>query len=437
MSGSNVPLMPALLTRTSSLPKAVTVGRDGGLPVRLAGDVELHEPRLAAGRGDLLDHLARPPPRARRPRRPCAPFPREDRRLALPHAARPTRDQRDLPRQPHVAPPPFRRSIRCAKHAGVGLGPAAGGIEKDPFPNRGDGRPRARMEPSRSGAAHACRVVRSIPPAAGPSLTPAADTRREYRREAAACTLRVRRPKRRGRIKETLWRRMCWSTARIKGAGSGSRSRSGCAPRGIACYAPTLDGCAERHDQVRPGITVATHGQEIAKLLFYEDLERVDARRDELGRHGDLQGRRAGARPDRAARLRRRAGADARRAGRRHRQARGAPTTRTRSRQDPRGPTPRSGSSPISIPTLAPGRWPATRRIRSRRSRRPSSSASFWSQAWPTTVIRCRRAVNPPEAHQRRTAERLKGDWHELDTGHYPMLSQPEELTRLLLAPVS
>ena len=42
--------------------------------------------------------------------------------------------------------------------------------------------------------------------------------------------------------------------------------------------APTLDGCAERHDQVRPGITVATHGQEIAKLLFYEDLDRRDAR---------------------------------------------------------------------------------------------------------------------------------------------------------------
>lgn len=25
-------------------------------------------------------------------------------------------------------------------------------------------------------------------------------------------------------------------------------------------------------------------------------------------------------------------------------------------------------------------------------------------------------------------------NWHELDTGHYPMLSQPEALTRLLLA---
>jgi pimeloyl-ACP methyl ester carboxylesterase len=67
----------------------------------------------------------------------------------------------------------------------------------------------------------------------------------------------------------------------------------------------------------------------------------------------------------------------------------------------------------------------------------PVELGSFWSQSWPTTVIRCCRATNPPEAHQRRTAERLKATWHELDTGHYPMLSRPEELTRLLLGPVS
>jgi pimeloyl-ACP methyl ester carboxylesterase len=49
-------------------------------------------------------------------------------------------------------------------------------------------------------------------------------------------------------------------------------------------------------------------------------------------------------------------------------------------------------------------------------------------------VIWCRRAQNPGEAHQRRAAERLHATWAELDTGHYPMLSAPEELTRLLLA---
>ena len=44
------------------------------------------------------------------------------------------------------------------------------------------------------------------------------------------------------------------------------------------------------------------------------------------------------------------------------------------------------------------------------------------------------RAVNPPEHHQRRTAEKLGGKYAELDTGHYPMLSMPDELTALLTA---
>src|ERR1043166_5156848 len=55
----------------------------------------------------------------------------------------------------------------------------------------------------------------------------------------------------------------------------------------------------------------------------------------------------------------------------------------------------------------------------------PMEPTTFWEHPWPTTVIRCRRAVNPPEHHQRRTAERLKAEYHELDTGHYPMLSEP------------
>ena len=33
---------------------------------------------------------------------------------------------------------------------------------------------------------------------------------------------------------------------------------------------------------------------------------------------------------------------------------------------------------------------------------------------------------------QRRTADKLKGRWHELDTGHYPMLTEPEALARLI-----
>src|SRR5260370_27092517 len=44
---------------------------------------------------------------------------------------------------------------------------------------------------------------------------------------------------------------------------------------GHLVHAPTLDGCAERHHLVRHGITVATHAQEAARLLFYEDLPDV------------------------------------------------------------------------------------------------------------------------------------------------------------------
>src|ERR671914_1186794 len=45
--------------------------------------------------------------------------------------------------------------------------------------------------------------------------------------------------------------------------------------QGHVAYAPSLDGCAERRHQVRRGITVATHAQEIADFLFYEDLRDV------------------------------------------------------------------------------------------------------------------------------------------------------------------
>jgi pimeloyl-ACP methyl ester carboxylesterase len=44
---------------------------------------------------------------------------------------------------------------------------------------------------------------------------------------------------------------------------------------GHTVYAPTLDGCAERKQQVRPGITTETHAAEIAELLFYEDVKDV------------------------------------------------------------------------------------------------------------------------------------------------------------------
>ena len=62
---------------------------------------------------------------------------------------------------------------------------------------------------------------------------------------------------------------------------------------------------------------------------------------------------------------------------------------------------------------------------------------NFWQQSWKANVIWCRQAVNPGEAHQRRAAEKLGATWHELDTGHYPMLSAAEELAGLIVEGVT
>jgi len=63
----------------------------------------------------------------------------------------------------------------------------------------------------------------------------------------------------------------------------------------------------------------------------------------------------------------------------------------------------------------------------------PVRLARFWDQAWNAAVVYCSRAPNPGEAHQRRAADKLKARWHVLATGHYPMLSTPDELTRIIL----
>ena len=63
----------------------------------------------------------------------------------------------------------------------------------------------------------------------------------------------------------------------------------------------------------------------------------------------------------------------------------------------------------------------------------PVKLDGFWSQVWNASVIWCRKSSNPPVAHQRRACETLKGRWHELDTGHYPMLSEPEALAKLIV----
>ena len=58
---------------------------------------------------------------------------------------------------------------------------------------------------------------------------------------------------------------------------------------------------------------------------------------------------------------------------------------------------------------------------------------NFWDREWEASVIWCRQAGKPGEAHQRRCAEALGAQWHELDTGHFPMLTMPDDLIRIIL----
>jgi pimeloyl-ACP methyl ester carboxylesterase len=201
---------------------------------------------------------------------------------------------------------------------------------------------------------------------------------------------------------------------------------------GHLVFAPTLDGCAERKHTIRPGITVTTHGQEIAQHLFYEDLKDVVLVGTSSG--GMVIVKAAELARDRIARL---VFVDALAL------SPGEKVDDIVHRTGPReitdiatGPTQADAAqrlfSDLDPQTRA---WALARYTLHPITALdgPMDPTTFWDQKWSATVVRCRRSVNPPEAHQRRTAERLNGAWHELDTGHYPMLSQPEELTRLLL----
>jgi pimeloyl-ACP methyl ester carboxylesterase len=202
------------------------------------------------------------------------------------------------------------------------------------------------------------------------------------------------------------------------------------AAAGHRVFAPTLDGCAERNHALRPGITTETHGAEIAELLFFEDLRDVvlvgtssggmvvcsaaERARDRISRlvFADALALLDGeCIPDIVTR-------------------RNAVTTELAtgpSREDAAGRM--FASLDDATKAWALERYtPHPVAAMNERVKLPS----FWQQSWNASVIWCRQAPNPGEAHQRRAAEKLHASWHELDTGHYPMLTAAEELARLI-----
>jgi pimeloyl-ACP methyl ester carboxylesterase len=200
---------------------------------------------------------------------------------------------------------------------------------------------------------------------------------------------------------------------------------------GHTVHAPTLDGCAERHDQVRPGITVGTHAQEVARLLFYEDLHDVVLVGTSAG--GMVICKAAELANDRIGRL---AFVDALALSPGERVADIVSRPAGEVTATTIAPT-RADAEARMFADLAPTlrAWALARYTPHPVAalEAPMEATTFWDRAWTARVIRCRRARNPPpESHQRRTAERLKAPYAELDTGHYPMLSEPDELVRLL-----
>ena len=200
---------------------------------------------------------------------------------------------------------------------------------------------------------------------------------------------------------------------------------------GHQVYAPTLDGCAERKGSLRPGITTETHGEEIAQLLFYEDLR--DAVLVGTSSGGMVMAAAAERARDRVGRV---VFADALALmdGEKIRDIVTRPAAINTdlglgpSREDAEG-------------RLFAGLDAETKRWASERItlhptavfNQPVKLPRFWSEPWKASVLYCSQAPNPGEAHIRRSCDKLQGRWHMIDTGHYPMLSTPDELTRFIL----
>ncbi|MGE0700441.1 MAG: alpha/beta fold hydrolase [Hyphomicrobiaceae bacterium] len=200
---------------------------------------------------------------------------------------------------------------------------------------------------------------------------------------------------------------------------------------GHAVYTPTLDGCAERKGAMRPGITTETHGEEIAQLLHYEDLKDTVLVGTSSG--GMVMATAAERAPDRVARV---VFADALALfdGEKIRDIVKRPASIEGdvaigpSREDAEGRL----FAGLDETTK---RWAGERVTLHPRAcfYEPVKLPRFWDMPWKASVLYCSQAPNPGEAHIRRSCDKLKARWHVLDTGHYPMLSTPDQLTRIIV----
>jgi pimeloyl-ACP methyl ester carboxylesterase len=200
---------------------------------------------------------------------------------------------------------------------------------------------------------------------------------------------------------------------------------------GHAVYRPTLDGSAERQGSVRNEITLKSVGAEVASLLFFEDLTDVILVGTSTG--GMVVCQAAEQAPERVRRL---VFIDALVPV----PGESVPIINSRAPYDraelvygPRSEEARGRAfAGLSGEVYE---WALARYTRHpvAPTDDPVDLEAFWSRSWQVDVLRCARGAAPPEAHQRRTAERLGGSYAEIDAGHYAMLSHPDEIARYLL----
>ena len=204
------------------------------------------------------------------------------------------------------------------------------------------------------------------------------------------------------------------------------------AARGHVVYRPTLQGSAERRREIRPDLSLADYGVEIADLFFYEDLTDVIFVGTSIGGMAVSE-----AAPKVAERIRRLIFIDALVPL----PGESVPQINSRPPYDQRnvvyGPSPDSARGTIfaGLPPAVED-WALARYTQQaiKPTDDPVDLREFWSRTWRVGVLRCTRSPAPPESHQRRTAERLKGTYTELDAGHYPMLSHPGEVADYLMS---